>query len=106
MVDAINGTPVSKNQMYLQQICNIYKYLFITCKFTCKQSRAVTTILDALLWQANSNGKKYFSAVTILLESSFGRGSADEEGILPSLSPSLISFRISSVKKKRCKYIL
>lgn len=46
-----------------------------------RQSSAVTTILDALLWQANSNGRKYFSAVMMLDASFFGSGRVPDEGL-------------------------
>lgn len=41
----------------------------------------MTTIRDALLWQASSNGRKYFSAVMIFAASFFGRGSVPEDGL-------------------------
>lgn len=42
----------------------------------CKQSSAVTTIRGVLLWHANSNGRKYFSALMTFDESFRGNGSA------------------------------
>lgn len=64
---------------------------------TWRQSSAVTTILAALLWHANSNGRKYFSAVMTLASSFFGNGKADDE-FGPSWPPSFSSFRISSTQ--------
>lgn len=64
---------------------------------TWRQSSAVTTILAALLWHANSNGRKYFSAVMTLASSFFGNGKADDE-FGPSWPPSFSSFRISSIQ--------
>lgn len=50
---------------------------------TCKQSNEVTTILGDLLWQANSNGLKYFSAEIAELPS-LGSGKADEVSVFSS----------------------
>lgn len=67
----------------------------------CRQSSDVTTILGDLLWQANSKGRKYFSA-EITLESVLGCGKALETASsFGLLGYSLISFFKSSVKDKR-----
>jgi len=50
---------------------------------TCKQSNDVTTILGDLLWQASSNGLKYFSADMVELPS-LGCGNADEASVFSS----------------------
>ena len=45
---------------------------------TCKQSKAVLTILEHLDWHASSKGRKYLSA-SIKFALALGMGSADEE---------------------------
>lgn len=52
-------------------------------ELTCKQSKDVTMILGDLLWHANSNGLKYFSAEMAELPS-LGSGSADEVSVFSS----------------------
>lgn len=59
-------------------------------EITCKQSSAVMTIRGDLLWHASSKVWKYCSAM-IVVELSFGKGSADDEE--SSVCPTrLISF--------------
>lgn len=60
--------------------CIIQKIL---SKTTCKQSNEVTIILGDLLWQASSNGLKYFSAEMAELLS-LGKGKADEVSVFSS----------------------
>lgn len=84
-----------KTQLRLGTNCSAIK----TWKHTWRQSRAVTTMREDLLWHANSKGKKYFSADTLFAASSLGKGRAEEE--LPvSESASLSSFLISSEIKR------
>lgn len=70
---------------------------------TCKQSNEVTTILGDLLWQASSNGLKYFSAEIVELPS-LGSGKADEASVFSSAWHS--DFMLSTVKTNYVRYII
>ena len=61
-----------------QFVCKMWN-----CPLTCKQSKAVLTILGDLDWHASSNGKKYLSAA-IKLTCVLGKGKADDVLFLSS----------------------
>lgn len=60
----------------------------------------MTTILEALDWHANSNGRKYFSALTEVA-SPLGKGNADEAAFSSLLffSSALISSVIKAIEE-------
>lgn len=64
----------------------------------CRQSSAVTTMRGVLLWHANSNGRKYFSAFNALVESFFGNGKAVDCPSIVSICPPSFNCLISPAK--------
>lgn len=64
----------------------------------CKQSSAMTTIRGVLLWHANSNGRKYFSALIGLVESFLGRGKAVDWPSSVSICPPSFNCFISPAR--------